>query len=168
MGQAHHRRCLQAFWSHGLSAASSGGHRAKGGFESIRLTRRREAAKMEVIALLYSRIANFQEDFEQEDRGVRDAGGLDLSPIFPAFLFNPAWPPLVAAPPRYAFLRPFLWGSSYPLPRIGLGLAPVQMDGRIGTKIVSIPRRFTGGKPRSSRGRAGHSEGAFGRCLDFA
>jgi hypothetical protein len=42
----------------------------------------------------------FQEDFEQEDRGVREAG-MDLSPIFPAFLLNPAWPPLVTAPPRY-------------------------------------------------------------------
>jgi general stress protein YciG len=26
---------------------------------------------------------------------------MDLSPIFPAFLLNPAWPPLVTAPPRY-------------------------------------------------------------------
>ena len=28
---------------------------------------------------------------------------MDLSPIFPAFLFNPAWSLLVAAPPRYVF-----------------------------------------------------------------
>jgi len=48
----------------------------------------------EPSALLYFRIARFQEDFEQEDRGVREAGGMDLSPIFPAFLFNPAWSPL--------------------------------------------------------------------------
>jgi hypothetical protein len=27
--------------------------------------------------------------------------GMELSPIFPAFLLNPAWPPLVTAPPRY-------------------------------------------------------------------
>ena len=26
---------------------------------------------------------------------------MDLSPIFPAFLLNPAWPPFVTAPPRY-------------------------------------------------------------------
>ena len=51
-------------------------------------------------ALLYSRITHFREEVEQEDRGVREADETDLSPIFPAFLFNPAWSPLVAAPPR--------------------------------------------------------------------
>jgi len=31
-----------------------------------------------------------RQDFEQEDRGVREAGELNLSPFFPTFLFNPA------------------------------------------------------------------------------
>jgi hypothetical protein len=34
-----------------------------------------------------------QADFEQEDRGVREAGGLGFSPIFPAFLINPGFVP---------------------------------------------------------------------------
>ncbi len=63
------------------------------------------------------------EQFEPEARKpennpVREAGGMDFSPIFPAFLFNPAWSPLVAAPPRYAL-------RGFPLPDSGRGVEGV-------------------------------------------